>query len=101
MKKRTSLMMVAAACAALLAAPSFAQTSPPPAGGDMSNMNMKPAAAPAKTKKPMAAKPMKTAAMPMKMGHKSHHKMSCYDYAWESQDMKDCLAKQGSGSKTM
>ena len=20
------------------------------------------------------------------------HKMSCYDYAWESQDQKDCLA---------
>ncbi len=25
--------------------------------------------------------------------HKSHHKMSCYDQAWESQAMKDCLAK--------
>ena len=25
----------------------------------------------------------------------SHHKMSCYDYAWESQQMKDCLAKSG------
>jgi len=39
--------------------------------------------------------------MPMKMAHKSRHKMSCYDYAWESQDMKDCLAKPGSGQKTM
>jgi len=33
-----------------------------------------------------------------------HHKMSCYDYAWESQQMKDCLAKAGSkkpaGQKT-
>ena len=24
---------------------------------------------------------------------KSAHKMSCYDYAWESQAQKDCLAK--------
>ena len=25
--------------------------------------------------------------------HKSAHKASCYDYAWDSQQMKDCLAK--------
>lgn len=24
---------------------------------------------------------------------KSKHKWSCYDYAWQSQDMRDCLAK--------
>ena len=24
----------------------------------------------------------------------SHHKMSCYDYAWDSEQMKDCLARQ-------
>lgn len=24
------------------------------------------------------------------------HKWSCYDWAWQSQDMKDCLAKQAS-----
>jgi hypothetical protein len=29
---------------------------------------------------------------------KSVHKMSCYDYAWESQAQKDCLAK---GDKPM
>jgi hypothetical protein len=22
----------------------------------------------------------------------AHHTMSCYDYAWDSQDQKDCLA---------
>src|SRR5580658_8420441 len=22
-----------------------------------------------------------------------HHKFSCYDFAWQSQDMKDCLAR--------
>jgi hypothetical protein len=31
----------------------------------------------------------KTATMKMK---KSHHAMSCYDYAWDSQAQKDCLA---------
>ena len=49
--------------------------------------------------KPAANKPMSD----MKMsGTKSmpHHKMSCYDYAWESQQMKDCLAKK-EGKKPM
>ena len=32
-------------------------------------------------------------AAPKKMSMKSHHKMSCSDYAWESQAMKDCMAK--------
>jgi hypothetical protein len=27
------------------------------------------------------------------MAHKAVHKMSCYDYAWDSQQQKDCLAK--------
>jgi hypothetical protein len=27
------------------------------------------------------------------MAHKSAHKMSCYDYAWDSQQQKDCLVK--------
>ena len=27
------------------------------------------------------------------MAHKSVHKMSCYDYAWDSQQQKDCLVK--------
>jgi len=25
--------------------------------------------------------------------------MNCYDYAWQSQEMNDCLAKQGSAQK--
>ena len=28
--------------------------------------------------------------------HAGHHVKSCYDYAWESQAQKDCLAKQTS-----
>jgi hypothetical protein len=34
--------------------------------------------------------------MPMKHGQmhaRRHHKTSCYDYAWQSQAMKDCLAR--------
>jgi hypothetical protein len=27
------------------------------------------------------------------MAHKASHKVSCYDYAWDSQQQKDCLAK--------
>jgi hypothetical protein len=40
------------------------------------------------------AAPAIAADMPMKHKH-SKHMMSCYDYAWESQDQKDCLAKHG------
>jgi hypothetical protein len=29
------------------------------------------------------------------------HKWSCYDYAWESQDMKDCLAHPEKASMPM
>ena len=28
-------------------------------------------------------------------GKHMKHMKSCYDYAWESQDQKDCLAKHG------
>jgi hypothetical protein len=28
------------------------------------------------------------------------HKFSCYDYAWQSQDMKDCLANPAQWEKT-
>ena len=31
------------------------------------------------------------------MAHKASHMTSCYDYAWDSQQQKDCLAK---GDKT-
>lgn len=34
--------------------------------------------------------------MPMKAAAtKPKHKFSCYDYAWQSKDMQDCLAKGG------
>ena len=39
-----------------------------------------------------AAKPM---AMKKPMAKKSAHKMDCYDYAWQSAAMADCLAKKG------
>jgi hypothetical protein len=37
----------------------------------------------------------KTDAMQPMMGmhHKMAHPASCYDYAWDSQEQKDCLAK--------
>ncbi len=50
-----------------------------------------------------AAKPM-TMDMKKPMARKSHHKMSCYDYAYQSAAMQDCLAKstsKTSGSKPM
>jgi len=30
-----------------------------------------------------------------------HHHMGCYDYAWQSQEMKDCLAKHASAHHPM
>ncbi len=47
-------------------------------------------AAYAQTSAAPAAKPM---TMKKPMARKSHHKMSCYDYAWQSAAMQDCLAK--------
>lgn len=35
------------------------------------------------------------------MHHRVAHKRSCYDYAWQSQQMKDCVSKAGSMSKPM
>ena len=79
MMKPASMMVIAAACAALFAAPAFAQA--PAGGGDMGKMgNMKMSSAPKKH---------------MKMARHSHHKMGCYDLAWMTQEMKDCLEKSG------
>ena len=75
---------VAAVVAGVLALPApaaYAQTSTAPANP--------PAAAPAN---PPAAKPM---TMKKPMAHKASHKMSCYDYAYQSAAMQDCLAKGG------
>jgi hypothetical protein len=44
----------------------------------------------------LAAAPALAADMAMKHGEMHaghHHKMSCYDFAWQSRAMKDCLAK--------
>lgn len=79
MKKQASLAVIAAVCAALFAAPVLAQGTP---GGD----NM----APAKTvhaPKAHAKKPMK-----MKMAKAGKTTRTCMDYAWQSQDLKDCEA---------
>ena len=44
----------------------------------------------------LAASPA-DAATPKKEGHykhqAKHHVFNCYDYAWESQELKDCLDK--------
>ena len=37
--------------------------------------------------------------MKKSMPMKAHHSMSCYDYAWDSQAQKDCLA--GKSAKPM
>jgi len=73
MLKTASWLLTAGACLAFAAAPALAADMPA----------TKPAAA--ATAKPAAAAPMKP-----------HHVWSCYDYAWESQAMKDCLAKPAS-----
>jgi uncharacterized low-complexity protein len=77
MLARASLIVAALTGAALLAAPAMAQT------GDKA--------------KPMAA--TQDQAGGKKVAAKKRHTMSCYDYAWESQAMKDCLAKQPSGAE--
>lgn len=79
--KKPVFLIAAAACAALLAAPVLAQTGKP-----MANMPADHGKAAMKDGKATAKKTAK-------------HKRSCYDYAWESQDMKDCLAKQGNQPK--
>jgi len=49
---------------------------------------------------PAFAQAAATKTMPMKtMAKKSAHARSCYDYAWDSQAQKDCLA--GKSSKPM
>ena len=81
MKKQASLVVIAAACAALFAAPAFAQGA---TNGGMKDM--KASSAPMKSMKSMKkhARPMRTA--------RSRMKLTCSDYAWQSQDMKDCEA---------
>jgi hypothetical protein len=73
MKRQASLIVIAAACAALLAGPAFAQMSS--GGGGMQGMKM--SSAPKKT-------------MRMAKAHAMKH--TCMDYAWQSQDQKDCEA---------
>jgi len=55
-------------------------------------------ALPAPSAHAQAAKTAPAKMKPMTM-HKAaaHHKMNCYDYAWQSQAMQDCLA----GKKSM
>jgi hypothetical protein len=50
--------------------------------------------------KPMGNMPMKHTEMHKPVHHavvrhRASHKMNCSDYAWQSQDMKDCMAKSG------
>jgi len=78
LRKSASITVVALAAAAFCLAPAFAADMP---GDQMKGMSG------------MQGKTMGSGAPKKMMAHKSKHKMSCYDYAWESQDMKDCLAK--------
>jgi hypothetical protein len=101
MSKRLSLLSLAAVLALALSLPAVAQTTAtPPAGASTAG------SAPASDmsgKKPMhhhhhhhhGKAAMTSDAKPA--SHNSHHKWSCYDYAWESQQQKDCLAKQEAG----
>jgi hypothetical protein len=60
--------------------------------GALFGASLPPVDAIAQTDKPAVTKPaMKKQAM-MATHHK--HKWTCYDYAWESQDQKNCLARQ-------
>ena len=107
--KQASLAVVVAACAALFAAPVFAADAPaaapaapaaPAASSDMGAMHMAPAkkAHVAHAKKAHAAHAKKAAKKTVAAKHHgkkvaSKHKFSCYDYAWQSADMQNCLAK--------
>jgi hypothetical protein len=71
MLKTASWLVAACGCVAFIATPIAA----PALAADMPATQAKPA----------------TPAMAMAM--KPRHLWSCYDYAWESQAMKDCLAK--------
>jgi hypothetical protein len=74
MKRQASLVVIAAACAALLAGPAFAQAT---SGSGDGMKTMKMSSAPKK---------------PMKMARAHAMKHTCMDYAWQSQDQKDCEA---------
>lgn len=54
-------------------------------------------AALAQTSTAPAAKPM---TMKKPMAHASHHKTDCYDLAYQSQAMADCLAKSPNKAST-
>ena len=102
--KQASLAVVVAACAALFAAPVFAADAPagapaaPAASSNMGAMHMAPAK---KAHAAHAAHAKKSAKKTAAEHHAKHHgkrvaskhKFSCYDYAWQSADMQNCLAK--------
>ncbi|HXP30851.1 MAG TPA: hypothetical protein VN832_07160 [Stellaceae bacterium] len=88
--KRASMMIIAAACAALLTAPTIAAAQQQGGATPMSSGSSTPMKAKAPAAHKMAHHPVHRVAM-----HGGKHKWSCYDYAWQSQDMKDCLAKSG------
>jgi len=94
MTKPTTLLLAAAATFALTL-PALAQSS---STMPSSNMPANPPAASSSpapmTSAPMKSMPMKKAAKPMgkKMAMGGKMKLSCGDYAWQSQDQKDCEA---------
>lgn len=81
MKNRVSLILAAAACLAFVAGPALA------ADNMMDHKKPEHHAVHHTMHHAKHHKPMHHAAM-----HHGRHQASCYDYAWQSQDMKDCLA---------
>ena len=79
MKQHASLVVIAAACAAMLAGPAAAQMSSG-GGGNMQGMKMQSGSGHMSSKKSM------------KSARAGMMKHTCMDYAWGSQDAKDCEA---------
>jgi len=93
-------LVLAGLCVALLAAPAFAQQgspggalSPPPSSTMQSGAPPTGTHAMPNTGVTSPSKP-KTATVPHKVRHLAQTKRrSCYDLAWQSQAMKNCLAR--------
>jgi uncharacterized protein involved in copper resistance len=91
MNKLGSFTIALAAAVALAITPALAQNAPmgsmqDKSSGDMKDMKGMKSAKPDHAKTPMKHAAMKHGTMKTSMKH------SCMDYAWQSQDQKDCDA---------
>lgn len=90
MKKLLSIAAATLLVGGLVSVPVYAQTSSAqPAAPAQQSAPAKMPVAKHHAAKHMTVKHMAAA----HMHHAARHKMSCYDHAWQSQAMKDCLAK--------